>query len=369
MVLLLLALVPVLLILVSVDRQDLRPEPRSVIWITLLLGALAAAPVALVELGSDDLFADLLRDVRWGNIPRTLFTTFLGVALPEELAKFSVLYLYVRRHRAFDEPMDGLVYGAAAALGFAAVENVVYVFDGGAYTALLRGLIAVPGHAFDGMLMGSLLAVGMVRPRSRGRYTALALLLPMICHTLYDAPMLLALTPLSSGEAPSWVTVAAGCALAPLPIVITALQWNFLRDLTARLRRAQLAALSGVTAERHLVPIFGGIIDGLLRWTLDGGLRGLFKLGALLSGLSALLLALVSASALHWSSQLHVGLVEVVADPTMPVELTRLGVDGCERTLALFLGGSAAQAAALVAGFLYPARRLRVVQGKMSRSR
>jgi RsiW-degrading membrane proteinase PrsW (M82 family) len=359
MVLLLLALVPVFLILVSVDRQDLRPEPRSVVWITLLLGALSAAPVALVELGSDALFADLLREVRWGNIPRTLFTALLGAALPEELAKFSVLYLYVRRHRAFDEPMDGLVYGAAAALGFAGVENVLYVLDGGARTALLRGLIAVPGHAFDGMLMGSLLAVGMVRPRSRGRYTALALLLPTICHTLYDAPLLLALTPLTSGEAPSWATVVAGCALAPLPVVITALQWNLLRDLTARLRRAQLASLSGVTTERHLVPILGGILDGLLRWALDGGLRGLFKLGALFSGLSALLFSLLSAAALHWSPQLHLGLVETLADPTMPVEFTRLGVDGCERTLALFLGGSAAEAGALVAGFLYAARRLR----------
>jgi RsiW-degrading membrane proteinase PrsW (M82 family) len=359
MVLLLLAIVPVLLILVSVDRQDLRPEPRSVVWITLLLGALSAAPVALAELGADALFADLLRDVRWGNIPRTLFTTLLGVALPEELAKFSVLYLYVRRHRAFDEPMDGLVYGAAAALGFAGVENVVYVLDGGARTALLRGLIAVPGHAFDGMLMGSLIAVGMVRPRSRGRYTALALLLPTLCHTLYDAPLLLALTPLTSGEAPSWATVVAGCALAPLPVVITALQWNLLRDLTARLRRAQLASLSGVTAERHLVPVFGGLFDGLLRWSLDGGLRGLFKLGAFFSALSALLFSLLSAAALHWSPQLHLGLVQTLADPTMPVELTRLGVDGCERTLALFLGGSAAEAGALVAGFLYAARRLR----------
>jgi RsiW-degrading membrane proteinase PrsW (M82 family) len=359
MVLLLLALVPVLLILCWIDRQDLHPEPPSVVWITLLLGALAAAPVALVELGADGLFAALLADVRWSVLPRTLFTTFFGVALPEELAKFAVLVLYARRHRAFDEPMDGLVYGAAAALGFAAVENLVYVSQGGASTALLRGLIAVPGHAFDGMLMGSLLAVGLVRPRARGRYTALALLLPLLCHTLYDLPMLLALAPLTAGLAPSWCTVAAGVALAPLPVLVTALQWTTLRDLAARLRRAQLASASGVITTRPLIPFCGGAIDGLLRWAHRGGLVPVFKLGALCSALTFTLFILFSMAALCWSLPLHGSLVEAMADPTTSSELTRLGADGCERSLWLFLGEGAAESAALTAGLLYAARRLR----------
>jgi RsiW-degrading membrane proteinase PrsW (M82 family) len=359
MILLLLALVPVFLVLFWIDRQDLHPEPRSVVWITLLLGALAAAPVALVELGADGLVAERLADVGWSTVPRTLFTTLFGVALPEELAKFAVLALYARRHRAFDEPMDGLVYGAAAALGFAGVENVLYVAQGGAHTALLRGLIAVPGHAFDGMLMGALLAASMLRPRARGRYAALALALPLLCHTLYDLPMLLAITPITSGVAPSWATVAAGVALAPLPVVVTLWQWRTLQAIVDRLRAEQRAKATGVIAARPLIPFCGGLIDGLLRWAQRGGLRALFKLGALCSSLTVVLFALLSAAALYGSTFVHHVLSDVVADPEAGAELARLGVDGCERTMWLFLGGGAAQAAALTAGLLYAARRLR----------
>jgi RsiW-degrading membrane proteinase PrsW (M82 family) len=351
----LLALAPALLILVWVDRQDLHPEPRRVVWTTFLLGALAVAPVALVERCADTVFADL----RWSTLPHTFFTTLFGVALPEELARFAVLALYARRHRAFDEPMDGLVYGAAAALGFASVENVLYVFDGGANTALMRGLLAVPGHAFDGMLMGALLSVGMIRPRAGGRSTALALLLPIACHTLYDAPMLLAFTPFTTGLAPSWSTVAAAIALAPLPIVVTALQWSAVRDLAARLRRAQLAAHSGTTTARPLVPLVGGLVEGLLRWAQNGGLRSLCKLGALSSALAVFVLGLVGLASLLWSDAIQGAAAEMMADPTTMPELTRLGADGCVRTMALLLGAAFAGNLSLVGGCLYAARRLR----------
>ena len=354
-----LALLPALLLLTWIDRQDAHPEPRRVVWITALLGALSAGPVVLVELRVDALLTALLADARWPSLPRALLTALVGVALPEELAKLAAVALYARRHRAFDEPMDGVVYGAAAALGFAAVENVAYVLDGGVGTALARGLLAVPGHAFDGMLMGALLGVGFVRPRARGRYTALALLLPALCHALYDAPMLLALTPFASGVAPSWATVAAGCALAPLPVVVTALQWVTVRDLVARLRRAQLAAHPGAPAGRPRIPLLGGLRAGLLRWSRDGGLRALFLLGAASAALTALLFLGLAALALCFPDALRGGLVEALAEADAPIELTRLGVDGCARALALFVGCGAAQGASLAAGFLYAARRLR----------
>ncbi|MDB4929780.1 MAG: hypothetical protein JWM10_2264 [Myxococcaceae bacterium] len=355
----LLALAPVLLILVWIDRQDLHPEPRRVVWTTFLLGALAAGPVVLVEHYATDAFAWLLGDLRWSTLPHTAFTTLFGVALPEELAKFAVLVLYARRHRAFDEPMDGLVYGAAAALGFAGVENVLYVFDGGADLALMRGLVAVPGHAFDGMLMGALLGAGLIRPRARGRYTALALLLPVACHALYDAPMLLAFTPFTTGVAPSWSTVAAAIALAPLPLVVTALQWSAVRDITARLRLAQLTAHSGAVTERPLVPVVGGFLEGVLRWAQNGGLRSLFKLGALSSALAVVLLGLVGLACLCWSDLIREAAVEMMADPTTMPELTRLGADGCVRAVALLLGAAFAGNLSLVGGCLYAARRLR----------
>lgn len=339
------AVVPVFLILRWVDRQDLRPEPRRVVWTTFLLGALAAAPVCLAELGADALFTELLSPLHLPTVAHTAVTTLLGVALPEELAKFAVLTLYARRHRAFDEPMDGLVYGAAAALGFACVENVLYVVDGGFGTAVLRGLLSVPGHAFDGMLMGALLGAGLVRPHHRTRYALLALALPVLCHALYDLPLLLGVTPFLTGVAPSWTTIALGCALAPLPVVVTTLQWNAVRDLTARLRRSQQASLSGVDSERPLVPVVGGFLDGVLGWMERDGLRTLLKLGSVLGALSGVLigaLAVLCAVATDCAPDLLAdSWSELTSDPEIPRGMIALGSEGCLRTLTLLLGATA----------------------------
>ena len=74
--------------------------------------------------------------------------------IPEETFKYLVLTRYSARHRAFDEPMDGIVYGAVASLGFAALENLLYVGSGDLGTAVARAATAVPGHAFTGAIMG-----------------------------------------------------------------------------------------------------------------------------------------------------------------------------------------------------------------------
>ena len=81
----------------------------------------------------------------------------LGAAIPEELFKFLVLRWYVWRKPHFDEPLDGVVYGATASLGFATLENILYVGSHGLEMAVLRALTAVPGHAFTGVVMGAFL--------------------------------------------------------------------------------------------------------------------------------------------------------------------------------------------------------------------
>ncbi len=339
------AIAPVFLILRWIDRQDLHPEPRRVVWSTFLLGALTAAPVYFAELGADDLLTTLLAPLHLSTIPHTAVTTLFGVALPEELAKFAVLFFYARRNRAFDEPMDGLVYGAAAALGFAGVENVLYVVDADVGTAVMRGLLSVPGHAFDGMLMGALLGAGLVRPQHRGRLTLLALALPTLCHTLFDLPLLLGLTPFLTGVAPSWTTVAVGSVLAPLPVLVTTLQWNTVRDLAARLRRSQHAALSGEHTERPLIPVLGAFLDGFLGWMERDGLRSVLRLGVVMSSLSGALLTVLA---------LLCGIVsvdnpdlladvwqEMSQDTDMPRGLIALGSEGCARTLCLLLSATA----------------------------
>ncbi len=104
--------------------------------------------------------------------------------------KFAVLYFFCFKHSEFDEPMDGFVYGAAASLGFAALENVLYVADSGLGTALLRALTAVPSHAMVGAVMGYFLALSRFRPDRKRLFFTLALIVPIALHGLYDFPLM-----------------------------------------------------------------------------------------------------------------------------------------------------------------------------------
>ncbi len=114
----------------------------------------------------------------------------------EEGAKWIVFVAVIYRWAEFDEPLDGLVYGVALALGFATVENVLCVVRDGLSIGLLRALFAVPAHALFGAAMGFYLGRAKL---GRGRYQAtpvaaharaagiaLALVVPIFFHGAYD---------------------------------------------------------------------------------------------------------------------------------------------------------------------------------------
>jgi RsiW-degrading membrane proteinase PrsW (M82 family) len=84
-----------------------------------------------------------------------MFLFFLvSVAFIEELVKFAAVRLFAYRSAKFDEAMDGVIFGITAAMGFAAVENVGYVFQFGGGIAIFRAFVSVPGHAFYGAIIG-----------------------------------------------------------------------------------------------------------------------------------------------------------------------------------------------------------------------
>ncbi len=143
---------------------------------------------------------------------------------------------YARRHSAFDEPMDGLVYGVAASLGFATLENVLYVAQGGLGVAMLRAVTSIPAHATFGAIMGYY--VGQAHFR-RGRSRALllkALLIPTLLHGVYDAPLMIARA--VEGEAEGEI---AALLLILVPVVLGISVIAALR-MSKGLRAQQLAA-------------------------------------------------------------------------------------------------------------------------------
>lgn len=179
------AVIPSLLLVLYFHRRDLYPEPGRVIWTTFGLGV-ATIPGVLLVAGP--------LGVALQNVPDPyvagLFGAFLTAAIPEELFKLLVVRVYAANNPAFDEPMDGVVYGAVASLGFATLENVLYVASGGVGVAVLRAFTAVPAHAFMGATMGYYVGRAKFHPKERGRATVMAFVVPMLLHGLYDFPVL-----------------------------------------------------------------------------------------------------------------------------------------------------------------------------------
>ncbi len=95
------------------------------------------------------------------------------------------------KHPAFNYRFDAIVYCVFAALGFAGLENILYVMDGGLSTALLRAVTAVPSHAVDGVIMGIFFGEAKLRERlgdrsGQKKYWRLSLIMPALSHGIYD---------------------------------------------------------------------------------------------------------------------------------------------------------------------------------------
>ncbi len=118
------------------------------------------------------------------SIAGWFFFFLVGVALFEELSKFIAVRVLAYRSKLFDETMDGVIFGIAAGLGFAAVENVFYVLQYGGSVALFRAFVSVPGHAFYGAIMGYYLA--RAKFDKKPWLGVLGLAIAMLLHAIFD---------------------------------------------------------------------------------------------------------------------------------------------------------------------------------------
>ncbi len=165
--------------------RDRYPEPHRLVWATFGLGVLSIPLAIALELPMNPLIESIRSPWIYG-----LVNGVVGAAIPEEFCKFLVLVLFCMRRSEFNEPMDGLVYGVAASMGFAATENLLYVAHGGLETAGYRAVMAVPLHGMTGAVMGYYLALARFQPAQRTHYFAKALVLPVLLHGLYDAALM-----------------------------------------------------------------------------------------------------------------------------------------------------------------------------------
>ncbi|MCX7650654.1 MAG: PrsW family glutamic-type intramembrane protease [Flavobacteriales bacterium] len=186
--LLALAVAPGLALAVFIYWKDkFEREPLRWVGLAFFLGLPAAVLAALGSLGLTYILNSILHEDFWLY---HVLDAFVAVALVEEFFKWLVLRLFIFRRSFFDEPFDGITYAVMVSLGFATIENVLYVYEGGLETALVRMFTAVPAHAVFGVMMGYYL--GMARFYGlRRQYLFLALLAPVILHGFYDTSLFL----------------------------------------------------------------------------------------------------------------------------------------------------------------------------------
>lgn len=187
-----LGLAPALVLLcymLWVDRRQ--PEPFNELLFALLVGAVStlfsfcfSTPAGMLGLlpETNTTILDAFR------------TSFFGAGVPEELAKLILLYLLVKKNKFFDERIDGLVYAACIGLGFAGLENVLYLAEAGdamAQTAIMRALLSVPGHFCFALFMGYWFSKWWwskdeTHPNRKTIYLVYAFVIPVLIHTAYD---------------------------------------------------------------------------------------------------------------------------------------------------------------------------------------
>jgi RsiW-degrading membrane proteinase PrsW (M82 family) len=168
------------------------PEPKRLVLATYGLGILAILPAFAGERLAGWFFPFLSRLVDDGAaqfpVWPALMGCFLVVGPCEEISKFLAVRLFVYDHEEFDEPLDGVIYAAAAALGFASLENVLYVTDWHTGHVLwgtlgVRSLFALPGHVIFAATWGYALG----RKKFDRRYPLLGMVLAAsLLHGLYD---------------------------------------------------------------------------------------------------------------------------------------------------------------------------------------
>ncbi len=184
------ALLPPLALWFYIWRKDsLKPEPISQHLKALALGAIACIPVVFIEIVVDRAVFPLGEPTTFLGI---VIDSFFIIALIEEAVKLLALWIVVHSNKYFDEHFDGIVYAVCVGLGFAAVENLIYLIsnsDNWQLLAVGRALISVPGHYAFAVLMGYYYSLNHFVLRST-RYKAYILVIPVLAHGVFNTLVL-----------------------------------------------------------------------------------------------------------------------------------------------------------------------------------
>jgi protease PrsW len=220
------AIAPSMLVLWTIASMDNRREPTKVVLAAFLFGAAGALLLSYMHIP----IPGVSTLANWPIIQTYLHAT-LEIAAPEETLKLFVLVFFCSRYIAYDHPMEGVVYGAAVGLGFAAYENLFYLANNREYwmaVALVRGLLTVPVHGALGIIIGIYVGrarLASARQRSHGLQIKSYLTgwgIAVLLHGMFDFSLMLQQR-LESGEnGQVALMMAIGIIVAGLAAIVAA---------------------------------------------------------------------------------------------------------------------------------------------------
>ena len=186
------ALAPILICAFYIFIRDkYEKEPLRLLFLGVFFGVIISAPIVHMA-GFIAMFIP-----ETGQLMDAFLRSFFVASFVENLFKYAVLFFLVWRNNNFNEKFDGIVYATFISLGFAGIENVLYVFHselGGMETAILRAIFSVPAHALFGVFMGYYFALAKFEPHNRTALLISAFLVPFFIHGMYDFILMSGLT-------------------------------------------------------------------------------------------------------------------------------------------------------------------------------
>lgn len=166
------------------DRHD--REPVRVLLKVFFMGVVSVIPTILIENLLSYVNIIIVR-----GLPRAAFTAFIVAGLTEEYMKRKVVIKTVFFNPVFNEKLDGIVYCVMSALGFATIENIMYVvfrFSDMESIGIYRAVLSVPAHMLFAVTMGYYLSMAKFssdEEQSR-HYFKKSLRVPAILHGIFD---------------------------------------------------------------------------------------------------------------------------------------------------------------------------------------
>lgn len=179
------SILPIFLLILYFYKKDTLKEPKKLLQKLFFSGFLVALIVIVVSLITI-IFFPSYQSIENKNLIQIFIYSLIFIALIEETCKFLMVYKLTYNHEEFDQFYDIILYSVLVSLGFACIENILYVLENSnsLFVAIFRGITAVPAHACLGTFMGYYLALS--KYEKKRTYFYLSLIIPVLLHGIYD---------------------------------------------------------------------------------------------------------------------------------------------------------------------------------------